>query len=41
MALGGETFRQELLAQTRARTGDRRVEKLKVKPGEQYEFILN
>jgi REP element-mobilizing transposase RayT len=38
--LGGETFRQELLAQTRARTGDRRVEKLKVKPGEQNEFAL-
>jgi putative transposase len=38
--LGGETFRQELLAQAQMRTGDDRVEKLKPKPEEQCELEL-
>jgi REP element-mobilizing transposase RayT len=38
--LGGETFRQELLAQAHTRTGDDRVAKLQIKPEEQNEFKL-
>jgi hypothetical protein len=38
--LGGETFRQELLAQAHARASDDRVEKLHLKPEEQNEFNL-
>jgi len=38
--LGGETFRQELLAQAHQRTGDSRVAKLKVEAEEQNEFNL-
>lgn len=38
--LGGETFRQELLAQAHTRTGDERVAKLKIETEEQNEFNL-
>jgi len=38
--LGGETFRQELLAQAHKRTGDSRVAKLKIETEEQNEFNL-
>ena len=38
--LGGETFRQELLAQAHTRAGDERVAKLQLKPDEQNEFNL-
>ncbi len=38
--LGGETFRQELLAQANQRAGDGRVAKLQLKPEEQNEFNL-
>jgi REP element-mobilizing transposase RayT len=38
--LGGETFRQELLAQAHQRTGDSRLEKLNIKTDEQNEFNL-
>jgi hypothetical protein len=38
--LGGETFRQELLARAQTRTGDERVAKLQMKPEEQNEFNL-
>jgi REP element-mobilizing transposase RayT len=38
--LGGESFRQELLAQAQARTGDDRVAKLKIQSEEQDEFNL-
>lgn len=38
--LGGETFRQELLAQAHARADDERVAKLQIEPDEQNEFKL-
>ena len=38
--LGGETFRQELLAQAHQRTGDSRVAKLETEVEEQNEFNL-
>jgi REP element-mobilizing transposase RayT len=38
--LGGDSFRQELLAQARQRTGDSRVEELKIATEEQNEFNL-
>jgi REP element-mobilizing transposase RayT len=38
--LGGETFRQELLAQARAVAGESRVGKLKIETEEQHEFNL-
>ena len=38
--LGGETFRQELLAQAHQRMGDSGVAKLKLEPEEQNEFNL-
>jgi hypothetical protein len=38
--LGSETFRQELLAQARQRTGDSRVAKLETEAEEQNELNL-
>ena len=38
--LGGETFRQELLARAHQRTGADRAAKLKIQTGEQNEFKL-
>ena len=38
--LGGETFRQELLAQMHKRTGDSRIAKLRIETEEQNEFNL-
>ena len=38
--LGGERFRQELLAQAHTRTGDDRVAKLKIETEAQHEFNL-